>query len=179
MIELYVDHVSQPCRACLLFCRSALACLQFARFAPRQASKRLSDAVSPGRINSINIEEKTVSIFKGENKQPEFLALNPLGKLPFLREGDFRLPESAAILRYLATTHKACPVTTFLGWRLGSCSTCRWSIAATLVVSCTWLGSHTRHGRGILVTRSLTARPAAARRSRTIGSPRMRSGRRA
>ena len=55
-----------------------------------------------------------MSIFKGENKQPEFLAMNPLGKLPFLREGDFRLPESAAILRYLATTHKACPVSTTL-----------------------------------------------------------------
>ena len=34
-------------------------------------------------------------------KAPEFLALNPNGQVPVLRDGDFVLWESSAILRYL------------------------------------------------------------------------------
>lgn len=37
-----------------------------------------------GRAANIDVQEKVVSIFKGENKAPDFLALYPLGKLPFL-----------------------------------------------------------------------------------------------
>lgn len=37
-----------------------------------------------------------------EHRQPEFLALNPMGKVPVLQNGDFVLAESGAILLYLA-----------------------------------------------------------------------------
>ncbi len=37
----------------------------------------------------------------GETKTPEFLALNPRGLAPVLRDGDVVLPESVAILAYL------------------------------------------------------------------------------
>jgi glutathione S-transferase len=43
-----------------------------------------------------------VDLDKGENKTPEFLALNPHGKIPVLTDGDFALPESNAILWYVA-----------------------------------------------------------------------------
>ena len=43
-----------------------------------------------------------VDIGKGEQLAPEFLALNPHGKIPLLVEGDFVLPESDAILFYIA-----------------------------------------------------------------------------
>jgi len=43
-----------------------------------------------------------VDIPKRENKTPEFLALNPHGKIPVLRDGDFTLAESDAILWYVA-----------------------------------------------------------------------------
>ncbi len=38
----------------------------------------------------------------GEHRQPEYLAINPIGKVPAIVEGDFQLWESGAILLYLA-----------------------------------------------------------------------------
>ena len=43
-----------------------------------------------------------VSFKKGENRQPAFLAINPMGKLPALRHGDVVITEAAAICTYLA-----------------------------------------------------------------------------
>lgn len=40
----------------------------------------------------------------GENERPEFLAINPNGKVPVLQDGDFVLTESNAIMGYLADT---------------------------------------------------------------------------
>jgi glutathione S-transferase len=42
-----------------------------------------------------------VDLAKGEQRQPAFLALNPLGRVPVLVDGDLTLPESHAILAYL------------------------------------------------------------------------------
>ncbi len=38
----------------------------------------------------------------GEHLQPEYLAINPVGKVPAIVDGDFKLWESGAILLYLA-----------------------------------------------------------------------------
>ena len=38
----------------------------------------------------------------GEHKKPEFLKINPMGKLPVLRDGDVIVTETPAILTYLA-----------------------------------------------------------------------------
>lgn len=38
----------------------------------------------------------------GEHRQPEFLAITPIGKVPAIVDGDFQLWESGAILLYLA-----------------------------------------------------------------------------
>jgi len=43
-----------------------------------------------------------VDLYKAEHKKPELLALNPMGKLPFLTDGEVVVTESAAIALYLA-----------------------------------------------------------------------------
>jgi len=47
-------------------------------------------------------EIRIVDIPAGRTLEPEFLALNPMGKLPVLVDGDTVVAESAAILAYLA-----------------------------------------------------------------------------
>jgi glutathione S-transferase len=43
----------------------------------------------------------SVDLAKGQSRTPEFLRVNPHGKVPVLVDGDFALPESGAILWYL------------------------------------------------------------------------------
>ena len=54
----------------------------------------------------IEIEQELVSLMEGAQKKPEFLAKNPLGKLPVLEFDDGSvLTESLAIIRYLEELH--------------------------------------------------------------------------
>jgi len=50
----------------------------------------------------VPFESVTIDLSKSEHKKPEFLAVNPAGRLPVLIDGDFVLTESATIVRYLA-----------------------------------------------------------------------------
>lgn len=50
----------------------------------------------------VPLEFVHVDLVHGAQKTPEFLALNPNGRVPVLRDDDFTLWESTAILRYLA-----------------------------------------------------------------------------
>lgn len=50
----------------------------------------------------IELDCQVVDLMKGEHLQPEYRALNPNAMVPLLEDGDFRLTESAAIIRYLA-----------------------------------------------------------------------------
>jgi glutathione S-transferase len=47
-------------------------------------------------------ELQMVSFKKGENLQPAFLAINPMGKVPVIKHGDTVITEAAAICTYLA-----------------------------------------------------------------------------
>eukprot|EP00898_Chlorokybus_atmophyticus_P006108 jgi/Chlat1/6499/Chrsp45S05990 len=75
-IKLYVDLMSQPSRSVVLFCR----------------------------CNDIEHELVVVNIYKREHLKAPYAAINPLKKLPCMDDCGFLLPESHAILRYLATT---------------------------------------------------------------------------
>lgn len=50
----------------------------------------------------IPLELVNVELPKGEQRRPEYLAINPMGKVPVLVDGELVLPESAAIMIYLA-----------------------------------------------------------------------------
>jgi glutathione S-transferase len=43
-----------------------------------------------------------LSLKNGDNRKPEYLAVNPMGKVPALKHGDTIITESAAICAYLA-----------------------------------------------------------------------------
>jgi len=52
--------------------------------------------------HGIQLEYQVVDLFTGENTQPTYSAINPCQAVPLLEDGDFRLSESSAILKYLA-----------------------------------------------------------------------------
>jgi len=52
-------------------------------------------------IKRIPYTAKLLEFSKGDLKTPEFLAISPRGKVPALRDGDFTLSESLAMLAYL------------------------------------------------------------------------------
>jgi glutathione S-transferase len=43
-----------------------------------------------------------VDLLKGEQKRPEFLALNPFGQVPVIQDGEHTVADSSAILAYLS-----------------------------------------------------------------------------
>ena len=53
------------------------------------------------------VTEQFVDLMKGEHHGAEFIAKNPCCLVPVLEEGDFRMAESSAILKYLANRFDA------------------------------------------------------------------------
>ncbi|QBG35771.1 glutathione S-transferase family protein [Litorilituus sediminis] len=60
-------------------------------------------------LELIDVEHQAVivDLFQGEQQTPEFLRLNPLGKVPVLVEGDQVMTQGAAILIHLAQKYPA------------------------------------------------------------------------
>ena len=73
-MKLYYHPVSTTCRPVMLFAAEA----------------------------GIEIDYRLVDLFTGAQYQPEYAAINPSRQVPVLEDGDFRLTESSAILKYLA-----------------------------------------------------------------------------
>ncbi|KAK4728729.1 hypothetical protein R3W88_021717 [Solanum pinnatisectum] len=73
-LKLYVDRMSQPSRAVIIFCK----------------------------LNGIDFEEIHINLSKRQQLSPEFKDINPMKQVPAIMDGRFTLFESHAILRYLA-----------------------------------------------------------------------------
>ncbi len=56
---------------------------------------------------NLPVSEQVVDLMTGEHHGPAYSAINPSKQVPSLEEGDFRMSESAAILRYLASRFDA------------------------------------------------------------------------
>jgi glutathione S-transferase len=52
--------------------------------------------------SKIDCDQQLVDVMTGEHLQPPYGAINPNRLIPVLEDGDFRLTESSAILKYLA-----------------------------------------------------------------------------
>ncbi|MGH7926887.1 MAG: glutathione S-transferase family protein, partial [Candidatus Binatia bacterium] len=52
-------------------------------------------------VKGLAYESKLLEFSKGENAAPAYLKLNPRGKVPTLKDGDYVLYESLAIMNYL------------------------------------------------------------------------------
>src|SRR6478736_1082679 len=52
--------------------------------------------------SGIPLDYQVVDLMKGEHMQDAYGAVNPSRLVPVLKDGDFRLTESSAILKYLA-----------------------------------------------------------------------------
>ncbi|KAI1882439.1 hypothetical protein AGOR_G00250720 [Albula goreensis] len=74
VLELYLDLYSQPCRSVFIFAKK----------------------------NKIPFEFKKIALFEGEQYGEEFRKINMVSKVPAIRDGDFTLSESVAILMYMA-----------------------------------------------------------------------------
>ncbi len=65
-------------------------------------SPRAQKVLAVAHQLDLPFEQILVDLSKGEHKTPEFLKLNPNGRMPVLQDGDFVLWESDAIIQYLA-----------------------------------------------------------------------------
>ncbi|XP_077996265.1 glutathione S-transferase theta-1-like [Glandiceps talaboti] len=76
-LEVYFDMMSQPSRSVLMFCE----------------------------VNNIPYEKKVTSVFAGDTRKEAYQAINPVMRVPAIKDGQFTLSESAAILKYLAAKY--------------------------------------------------------------------------
>lgn len=61
-------------------------------------------------VKGLAYESKLLEFSKGEHKTPAYLQLNPRGKVPTLKDGDFVVYESLAIMAYLDRKYPEPPI---------------------------------------------------------------------
>jgi len=61
-------------------------------------------------VKRLKYESKLLEFSKQEHKAPDYLRLNPRGKVPTLKDGDFVLYESLAIMAYLDQKYPDPPI---------------------------------------------------------------------
>ena len=61
-------------------------------------------------VKRLPYEPRLLEFSKGEHKSPGYLKLNPRGKVPTLKDGDFALYESLAIMSYLDRKYPDPPI---------------------------------------------------------------------
>ena len=64
-------------------------------------------ACAVAKYLELPVEFVHVDLGKGEHKTPEYLAMNPNGKVPTLKDGDYTLWEANAIMCYLSNAAKS------------------------------------------------------------------------
>lgn len=57
------------------------------------------------KVLDLTLDVKAINLLKGEQMQPEYVAINPQHTVPFLVDGDLELCESRAIMTYLVSRY--------------------------------------------------------------------------
>jgi glutathione S-transferase len=113
----------------------------------------------------VGFEPITVNLVAGDHRRPEFLKINPAGKIPVLVDGDVVLTESVAIVVYLAEKY---PEKGFLPADLGE----RAQVNRWLLFAATSWSSRSGGYRGIRASTPRTSGSPATSRSRGRSSRR-------
>jgi len=74
--------------------------MQLYAFPPSPNARKVAAVVA--HLRPTDVEHVLIRLHKGEHRHPDYLAINPMGKVPALRDGDLMLWESNAICVYLA-----------------------------------------------------------------------------
>ena len=61
-------------------------------------------------VKGLSYESRLIQFSRDDQRTPEHLALSPRGKVPVLRDGDYVLTESLAIMAYLDRKHSEPPI---------------------------------------------------------------------
>lgn len=61
-------------------------------------------------VKKLAYDSKLLEFSKGQHKSPEYLKMNPRGRVPTLKDGDFVLYESLAIMSYLDRKYPDVPI---------------------------------------------------------------------
>ncbi|XP_055846254.1 glutathione S-transferase theta-3-like [Episyrphus balteatus] len=77
-LKLYIDFISQPCRSLYIILKQS----------------------------GVPFDKVLIDLAKGEQLTSEYKKINRFQKVPCITDGDFKLAESGAILRYLASTKR-------------------------------------------------------------------------
>ena len=121
-----------------------------------------SSCCSPPRRTS-PLEYQVVDLFTGEHMKPPYAAINPSCLVPMLEDGDFRLTESSAILKYLAERPARPPIRRTLRARAKVNEMMDWFNTSSTATSPT--GSSTRR-----CSRRTSAAATRRRRRRSSGA---------
>ena len=92
-LKVFADLMSQPARAIAIFCRAANIQHELVNV------RRIKIVMC---YHNFDICMVQVRITAGDTKTEEYTKMNPLQKVPVLKDGDFTLTESVAMFRYLA-----------------------------------------------------------------------------
>ena len=118
---------------------------------------------------------RPVDIMKGANKAPDLVALNPMGKLPILTDGESVVTEAAAIALYLADRYAYgrlaphvddAPRATYLRWSLFAPSVIEPGVMAR---QAGWAYKETQAGWGAYDTMLKAMESAIADRAYVLG----------
>ena len=70
-------------------------------------SNNVTKVMFAANAMGLKYDFKNVNLMAGEQKTPEFQKINPVGRVPAIVEGDFRLFESNAIIKYLGDSNNS------------------------------------------------------------------------